>query len=189
MNIEPSSCEIHTHIDAPSSWVLRFADQVAAVGRVLDVACGAGRHARLFAQRGHHVDAVDRDIEALREASRSFPGITAIQADIEAGPWPFPGAHYDAVVVTNYLHRPLFPALLAAVEPGGLLIYETFALGNERYGRPAKAEFLLKPGELLNVVHGQFEVLAYESGYVDTPKPAMIQRIAARRILPPAAQR
>ncbi len=145
---------------------------------MLDVACGAGRHARFFAQRGHAVDAVDQDIDALANLP---PGIAVLQADIENGPWPFPGVRYAAVVVTNYLHRPLLPTLLAAVEPGGLLIYETFALGNEQYGRPSRAEFLLKPGELLDAVRGDFEVLAYESGYIDLPKPAMIQRIAARR--------
>ena len=176
----------HVGIDAVSSWVLRFADQVPAGGKVLDVACGAGRHARFFAQRGHAVDAVDKDIDALACLP---PGIAVLQADIETGPWPFPGASYAAVVLTNYLHRPLLPTLLAAVEHGGLLIYETFALGNERYGRPSRTEFLLRPGELLDVVRGEFEVLAYESGYIDLPKPAMIQRITARRTAPIAGGR
>ena len=173
--------QTHVGIDAVSPWVSRFADQVTAGGKVLDVACGTGRHARFFAQRGHTVDAVDRDIDALVNLP---PGIAVLQADIEAGPWPFAGASYAAVVVTNYLHRPLFPTLLAAVEPGGLLIYETFALGNEQYGRPSSAGFLLQPGELLDMVQGEFEVLAYESGYIDLPKPAMIQRITARRTVP-----
>ncbi len=145
------------------------------------MACGGGRHARLFAQRGHPVDAVDRNIGPGCATVAGSPAINWVQADIENGPWPFPGAQYAAVVVTNYLYRPLFPTLLASVASGGLLIYETFALGNERYGRPARPDFLLKPGELLESVRGILEVLAYENGYVDSPKAAIIQRIAARR--------
>ena len=188
MKPPPARHEPHLNIEAVSSWVLRFADQVATGGKVLDVACGAGRHALFFAQRGHPVDAVDRDIVLLSEvlmaqtAVEQPAALRLVQADIETGPWPFPDRLYAAVVVTNYLHRPLFPALLAAVEPGGLLVYETFALGNERYGRPSRAEFLLRPGELLEIVRGDFEVLAYESGPVAAPKPAIIQRIVAKRL-------
>ena len=174
----------HAPIDAASPWVLRFADHVVPGGKVLDVACGGGRHARFFADRGHHVDAVDRDIDQLSASLLTQPAdITPLQADIEAGPWPFSGVRYAAVIVTNYLHRPLFPALLAAVEPGGLLIYETFALGNGQHGRPSRAEFLLQPGELLDAVRADFEVLAYENGYVATPKAAVVQRVAARRLV------
>lgn len=175
--------DAHACLDPPSPWVVRFAAQVAAGGRVLDVACGAGRHARFFAQRGHAVDAVDRDLAAMTDLP---PGIRVLLADIEAGPWPRYGVHYAAVIVTNYLHRPLLPTLLAAVEVGGLLIYETFALGNERYGRPSRPEFLLLPGELLAAVREDFEVLAYENGLVDTPRTAVVQRIAARRTAPVA---
>ena len=145
---------------------------------MLDVACGGGRHARYFAAQGHPVQAVDRD-EATLNALRGVSGVMIACADLESGPWPFTGRTFDAVVVTNYLHRPLFPQLLDAVAPGGFLIYETFALGNARYGRPANANFLLKPGELLERVRGRLTVVAYEDLYVDLPKPAMVQRICA----------
>lgn len=160
---------------APSEWVVRFGRRVAAGGSVLDVACGSGRHVHWFADRGHAVDAVDRE----RPAKLS-PQIAFQQADIEAGPWPYAGMQFAAVIVTNYLHRPLMNHLLDAVAPGGWLIYETFAMGNERFGRPSRPEFLLRPGELLNVVANRLQVCAYEHGYVDLPKPAVIQRIAAQ---------
>ena len=163
---------------APSPWVLRFASLVASEGRVLDVACGAGRHARLFASLGHLVDAVDRDINGFVHVPKS---VRLLQADIESGPWPYMGEKFAGVVVTNYLYRPLITTLIGCVAPGGAFIYETFAAGNERYGRPARAEFLLQPGELLEVVRGQLRVLAFENIYVALPKPAMVQRIAAWR--------
>jgi SAM-dependent methyltransferase len=147
-------------------------------GSVLDVAAGAGRHTRLFAARGHPVTAVDRDIMSLRDLAHTPAEI--VEADLEDGsPWPLPKRRFAAVVVTNYLHRPLFPALLRAVAPGGLLLYETFAIGNERFGKPSNPDFLLKPGELLDVVRGKMRVLAYEDLEVTEPKPAMVQRIAA----------
>ncbi len=167
----------HVAVAEPSAWVQRWAPLVRAAGPVLDVACGGGRHALFFAARGHPVDAVDRDatlIAALALQTR----ITALCADIEGGPWPYAGRRYAAVVVTNYLYRPLFPALMAALAPGGVLIYETFAQGNEAYGRPANPDFLLQRGELLRVV-GEARVLAYEDLYVDEPKPAIVQRICA----------
>ena len=163
---------------APSPWVMRFALKVAKGGMVLDVACGAGRHARYFAEIGHAVAAVDSDISGFTDV----PAVVhVLQADIEAGPWPYPNEKFAGVVVTNYLHRPLMPTLLNSVAPGGVFIYETFAAGNEQYGRPSRPEFLLRPGELLEVVHGQLEVLAFEDLYVDSPKPANVQRIAAMR--------
>ena len=168
-----------SHLEsAPSPWVLRFASLVASEGRVLDVACGAGRHARFFASLGHRVDAVDRDINGFVHVPKS---VRLLQADIEAGPWPYMGEKFAGVVVTNYLHRPLITALIDSVAPGGALIYETFAAGNERYGRPSRAEFLLQPEELLEAVRGQLRVLAFEDIYVSFPKPAMVQRIAAQR--------
>ena len=163
---------------APSPWVLRFASLVANEGRVLDVACGAGRHARFFASLGHPVDAVDRDVSGFVNVPKS---VRLLQADIEAGPWPYIGEKFTGVVITNYLHRPLMATLIGCVAPGGAFIYETFAAGNERYGRPSRAEFLLQPGELLEAVRGQLRVLAFEDIYVDLPKSAMVQRIAARR--------
>lgn len=170
----------HHEITGPSAWVVRWAHRIPAAGRVLDVAAGSGRHARYFAARGHPVEAVDRD-PGLSSRLAGFAGIDATIADLENGPWPYEGAQFAGIVVTHYLHRPLFPRLLAALAPGGVLIYETFALGNERYGRPSNPDFLLRPGELLEVVGGQLRVLGYEDLVVSEPKPAAIQRICAVR--------
>jgi SAM-dependent methyltransferase len=169
----------HAAAPDPSPWVVRFAPLIRAHGSVLDVACGGGRHTRLLASLGHHVQAVDRDAAALATLA-AIPGVTTTCADIEASAWPFPGARYDAVVVTNYLHRPLLPTLVASLEAGGVLIYETFAEGNERYGRPSNPEFLLRPGELLRVAQG-LRVIAYEDVRIDRPQPALVQRICAVR--------
>ncbi|HZP85423.1 MAG TPA: class I SAM-dependent methyltransferase [Burkholderiales bacterium] len=163
----------------PSPWVRRFAALIRAGGRVLDVACGSGRHTRLLADAGFHVTALDRDREATQSLA-SLPGVRVLIADIESQSWPLEGERFDAVVVTNYLHRPLFASLLTAVDDAGLLIYETFARGNERYGRPTNPDFLLEPGELLVRV-APLRVLAYEDLYVDSPKPALVQRICAIR--------
>ncbi len=163
----------------PSGWVVRFAPFVPAGGTVLDVAAGAGRHARHFLSAGYRVVAIDRDTSKLADLA-GRDGIEIINADLESGaPWPLAGRRFAAVVVTNYLHRPLFPALVDAVEPGGILIYETFAVGNERFGKPSNPDFLLRPGELLDAVRGRLRVLAYEDLEVTEPRPAMIQRIAA----------
>jgi SAM-dependent methyltransferase len=150
--------------------------------QALDVACGNGRHARWFAQRGCTVDAVDRDATLATQ----FAGdarIRFLAADIEAGPWPYADRRFDAIVVTNYLHRPLWPALLAALAPAGLLIYETFAQGNAAFGKPSNPDFLLAPGELLRAC-ASLHVLGYEDGVVNVPKPARVQRICARRTDP-----
>ena len=160
---------------APSGWVIRFGQLVPATGRILDVACGGGRHAHWFAERGNLVDAVDRE-----ELPKPSPRIAFRQADIEASPWPYAGQRFAAVIVVNYLHRPLMKTLVEAVAPRGWLIYETFAAGNERFGRPSRQEFLLQPGELLEAVRDRLRVVAYEACYVDFPKPAMVQRIAAQ---------
>ena len=163
---------------APSPWVERFASFVPA-GTVLDVAAGGGRHSRLFLARGHRVVAVDRDVQALQAAV--CPALEILAFDLEAdAPPPFVGRRFAAVVVTNYLHRPLLPALVDAVTAGGLLLYETFALGNERFGKPSNPDFLLRPGELLDAVRGRLRVLAYEDLEIDAPRRAMVQRIAAR---------
>lgn len=167
----------HTEL-APSPWVLRFSSLIPARGHVLDLACGSGRHARFFALAGHAVDAVDIDLSGLRQMP---VGVHPLQADIEGMPWPYPNKKFSGVIVTNYLHRPLMPALIASIASGGALIYETFAAGNEKYGRPARADFLLQSGELLDAVRGHLQVIAYENIYVDSPKPAMVQRIAAVR--------
>jgi SAM-dependent methyltransferase len=170
---------MHSHSDlSPSPWVLRWASQIRPGGMVLDVAAGAGRHARLLASLGFEVDAVDRDATLFNDLPS---GIRLLQADIEGGPWPYAGRRFDGIVVTNYLHRPLLPLLVDSLEPGGMLIYETFARGNERFGKPSNPAFLLDPGELLEAVRGKLHVIAYEDLTVAEPKLAMVQRIAARR--------
>lgn len=167
-------------LQTPSAWVVRWSGLVPAGGRVLDIACGSGRHARFFAARWHPVEAVDRDPAKLEPLAR-VPGISTLCADLEKGPWPYAGQLFSGIVVTNYLHRPLFPHLLAALAKGGVLIYETFAAGNERYGRPSNPAFLLKPGELLEAVRGRLRVIAFEELDVSEPRPAAVQRICAIR--------
>lgn len=146
---------------------------------MLDLACGSGRHARLFAARECQVTAVDRD-PAFAIAFASEPNIQFIAADLENARWPLGELQFDVIVVTNYLHRPLFPALRAALAPGGLLIYETFAAGNAAFGKPSNLDYLLKPRELLDVFGADLRVLAFEDGFIARPKPAMVQRIAVR---------
>lgn len=170
----------HAQLAAPSAWVARFAPRVPAGASVLDLACGGGRHARLFAARGCRVEAVDRDAAALAQL-QGVARVTPVVADLEQETWPLAGRTFDAVVVTNYLYRPHFDALLDCVAPGGVLIYETFMAGNERFGKPSNPAFLLSPDELLQRVAGSFSVMAFEQGEVSTPKPAMVQRLCARR--------
>ena len=184
----------HAGQSAASSWVTRFAPLVPP-GEVLDLACGSGRHARLFAARGHAVLAVDRDATALEQlAAHGDTALTTLQFDLEANPlpfaaggvaataWPFAAARFAAIVVTNYLHRPLLPLIVASLAPGGLLIYETFARGNARFGKPSNPDFLLMPGELLRIAtKGGLAVVAFEEGVVSLPAPAVVQRICAMR--------
>jgi SAM-dependent methyltransferase len=167
-------------LQAPSEWVGRFAPLIVAAGRVADVACGHGRHARFLQQCGFSVTAIDRDAAAL-ETLRGLDRVEPVLADIESGPWPYAPGTFDGVVVTNYLWRPLLPHLVAALRAGGVLIYETFALGNEDYGRPANPDFLLRRNELLEWAMPPLEVVAFEQGLVARPKPAVIQRICAVR--------
>jgi SAM-dependent methyltransferase len=162
--------------ESPSSWVRRWSHLVPPGAAVLDVACGSGRHLRWFRERGHPVTGIDRAPEAVAAVKDLGE---ALQADLEGGPWPLPGRRFGAVVVTNYLWRPLFPALRESVAAGGVLIYETFASGNETVGRPARPEFLLQPGELLGLCQG-LRVVAFEDGFLDQP-PRFVQRIAAVR--------
>lgn len=170
---------MHAPTDKPSPWVRRFAAALPA-GEVLDLACGSGRHARLLAQLGHPVIAVDRDPQAL--AASAGPGITTLQHDLEGegARWPFEAGRFAGIVVTNYLHRPLMQDLANSLASGGVLIYETFALGNEAFGKPSNPAFLLRPGELLALAQeGGLTVLAYEDGVVNDPKPARVQRLCA----------
>lgn len=149
---------------------------------MLDVACGSGRHLRWLQSQGFAVTGVDRDaaaIEPLRDLGR------VIVADIENAPWPFDGETFDAVIVTNYLWRPLLPPIVTSLDVGGVLIYETFAAGNEAFGKPSNPDFLLQPGELLWAC-ATLQVVAYEDGLLDGP-PRRVQRIAARRQTPDAA--
>ncbi|MGF6772862.1 SAM-dependent methyltransferase [Paraburkholderia sp. GAS199] len=163
----------------PSRWVRHWAHLVAPGGAVLDVASGAGRHARFFASLGHPVMALDRDAAALATLADE-PRITTFTADIEGAPWPLPeSSTFAAIVVTNYLHRPLFPRLLDSLAPGGVLVYETFAKGNESVGKPSNPAFLLAPGELLEVVRGRLRVVAFQDGFLAQPRPAYVQRICA----------
>ncbi len=164
--------------EVPSPWVVRWAHLVRAGGTVLDLACGSGRHARFFAARGNAVTACDRDPAALAGLS-GFDGIVTQQADLEGGPWPFEPRQFDAVIVTNYLHRPLLPAIKGALVPAGVLIYETFLLGNERYGKPSNPQFLLERDELLAVFGRELVVVGYEQGRVNRGKAALIQRLCA----------
>ncbi len=172
--------------DAPSAWVARWTARLAAGTSALDVACGSGRHARLLAERGCRVTALDRD-PASAQALANEPNVEFVHADLEADTWPLPDRTFDAIVVTNYLHRPLFSALKRALAPGGLLVYETFAAGNAAFGRPSNPDYLLRPRELLDVFGTRLRVLAFEDGFVAQPKPAMVQRIAARKAKPHAA--
>jgi SAM-dependent methyltransferase len=169
--------------EPPSAWVRRWSHLVAARGLVLDVACGRGRHARWFYQRNHPVALVDRSQEAIDSIALPAPACEAVVADIENGPWPFSGRQFDAVVVTNYLWRPLMPTLLDSLAPGGVLIYETFTQGNETVGKPSRPEFLLHPGELLDICR-TLRVVAFEDGFEQGPQgqaPRFVQRIAAVR--------
>ena len=167
-----------------SPWVQRFAGLVPEGHRVLDVACGHGRHVRFFRALGYPVVAVDVDVSVLDDLAGDA-GVEIVRADLERDPWPFESRAFGGVVVTNYLFRPLLPRLIAAVAPGGALIYETFSRGNERIGRPRNPDFLLAPGELHEAVVPFLQVVAYEQGRELAPRPAVRQRIAAVNIFEP----
>ena len=175
------------HGDEPASaWVRRWSHLAPAGGSVLDVACGRGRHARWFHSLGHRVTALDRSAEALAAIGLPAERFETVLADIEGGPWPLAGRQFDAVVVTNYLWRPLLPTLLASLAPGGVLIYETFAAGNETVGKPSRPDFLLQPGELLQLCQ-PLRTVAYEDGFETAlagTTARFVQRIAAVRELP-----
>ncbi len=169
---------MHLTSDA-SPWIQRWAHLVPPGAQLLDLACGSGRHARFFAARGVQVDAVDRDAGAGARLA-GLDNVRFTLADLEGGPWPYAGRRFDAIVVTNYLHRPLLATLIDALAPAGVLLYETFAQGNARFGKPSNPDFLLAPGELLARCAG-LHVLAYEDGVIgeDMAQRARVQRICA----------
>lgn len=165
----------------PSPWVVRHAQSIVPGGRVLDLACGRGRHARLLAGRGHPVLAVDRDAAALASL-RGVAGVTVLDADLEGEGWPLAGAGFAGIVVTNYLWRPRLPDIVSLLAPGGVLIYETFMVGHEAYGKPSNPDFLLRPGELREVAAaGGLAELDFCEGFTVNPGPAVRQAICARR--------
>jgi len=185
---------------SPSPWIKRFYRDISAAGRVLDLACGGGRHVKLLLDSGYFVCALDRDISkvsALPEVAAAPMGrVEIIEADIEVDPWPFEDGPFedgpfedgsledgpfDGVIVCNYLHRPILPKLTSLLRPGGVLLYETFAQGNEAFGRPKNPDFLLQPGELL-CAFPKLHIIAYEHMVEGPPRPAVRQRIFARKI-------
>jgi len=179
------------HSLEPSAWIARFAHLVPGDARVLDLACGHGRHARFFAARGAAVLAVDRDADALASLA-GIPGVERRAVDLEAGGWPLGGERFDAIVVTNYLHRPLIAPMLAALAADGTLLYETFAAGNEAYGRPSNPAYLLERNELAEILLKRLTIVAFEQGRSSGQgRDAVVQRVAAvgaARAWPPALQ-
>jgi SAM-dependent methyltransferase len=163
---------------ALSPWIVRFGALVPVGARLLDLAAGHGRHARFFAARGVRVLAVDRDAAALASFA-SVPGIETRALDLETGAWPLAGERFDAIVAVNYLHRALFPHLLDALAEDGALLYETFAVGNEAYGKPSNPDFLLTRDELLRFARDRLTVVAFEQGVLEGEPPAVVQRLAA----------
>ncbi|MDN5869618.1 MAG: hypothetical protein L0H73_02685 [Nitrococcus sp.] len=179
MNEPPDHAATHKAI-APEAWVVRFAGKLPPGGRVLDLACGRGRHTHLILDHGHPVTAVDIDLSRL---TRQHPQLEAIEADLERGAWLLDGRRFAAVVVVNYLWRPILANIVGAVETGGVLVYTTFGRGQERFGKPTNPDFLLQPGELLEAVRGELTVHAYEYGEMPMPSGqiAVRQSIYARR--------
>ncbi|WP_101046947.1 class I SAM-dependent methyltransferase [Macromonas nakdongensis] len=177
----------HTSL-SPSDWVCRWThlipDQRPGGPRALDLACGHGRHSRWLVRQGCHVTAVDRDANALATLADLAPRVRTVAADVENGPWPLSGQAFDAVIVTNYLWRPLWPQILASLAPGGVLIYETFADGNATVGKPSRPDFLLQPGELLRLCAG-LRTVAYEDGFLTAPERFVQRIVAVRETLPP----
>ena len=164
-------------MSAPSPWVTENAHHIAPGGSVLNLACGAGRHTRWLVDQGFRVMGVDINIENMGDLM-AHENVAVLEADLENGHWPLGCGSFDAIIVTNYLHRPLFPHIMGALAENGVLIYETFMAGNEDYGRPANPDFLLQPDELQDLCK-RLDIVAYEQGYEDDPKPAMRQKIVA----------
>jgi SAM-dependent methyltransferase len=166
--------------DIASTWILKFAARLAPGARVLDLACGSGRHSKALAALGCEVDAVDRD-PSCEARLAAVPGVRFACLDLEAGQWPVEAGIYDAVVVCRYLYRPRLAALAGALRDGGLLLYETFAAGQEQFGRPTNPDYLLQPFELARTFAPLLHVLAFEDGVLPGPAPARVQRLCAIR--------
>lgn len=185
-----SATSSHLQMDRPSAWVERFAPLIPS-GEVLDLACGGGRHSRVLAGFGHAVLAVDRDRQALEASAGQGIKVEQIDLEQEGMIWPFEADRFAGIVVTNYLHRPLFPHLFRSLAWNGVLICETFAQGNEHFGKPSNPQFLLARGELLKMVvketNHDLHILAFEDGYTEIPKPAMVQRICVLKAVSDAA--
>ena len=164
----------------PSPWIKRFAGEIQPTSSVLDLACGSGRHSLLMLELGHSVVACDINLSGLG-ILKQRDKLELVEADLENAPWPFPERQFAAIIVTNYLYRPLFPQILAALAPGGLLLYETFAAGNEQFGRPLNPDYLLNRGELLSGILTGLTIIAYEDVTISEPRPAALQRVCAER--------
>ncbi len=171
------STDPHRKPTAPSPWVIEHAARIAPGADVLDLACGPGRHTRWLLDQGFRVMAVDINIAGLDDLT-GHPALATLEADLENGPWPLGNAEFGGVIVTNYLWRLLFPRIREAVAPGGVLIYETFAVGNEQYGKPSNPDFLLREGELMDWF-SDWQVVGFEQTYTEIHKPAIIQHICA----------
>ncbi len=174
---QPTSTDAHSGL-APSEWVIQWMSAITPRGLVLDFACGSGRHAASLASNGFRVLAIDLDCSRFTPVPK---GVEVREADLELGDWPLAGRQFDGVVVTNYLFRDRFESLLQCVAAGGVLIYETFAVGNELLGKPSNPDFLLLSDELLARTGEAFDVLGFEQGRIERPRPAVIQRLCARR--------
>jgi len=161
----------------PFKWVVTHAALIAPKGDVLDLACGNGRHTRFALDQGFRVMAIDINLTGVEDLL-DRTNLAVMETDLEEGFWPLGNAQFDGIIVTNYLHRPLFPHIVGALAPGGVLIYETFMAGNEAYGRPANPDFLLQPNELKDVCK-RLDIVAFEQGLEDDDKPAVKQKIVA----------
>ncbi len=162
----------------PSKWVIRWASLIQQGGRVLDLACGNGRHSIFLASLGFDVVAIDRDEQKLTNFSQ-FKKITPICSDLEKRPWPLSDDKFNGIIITNYLHRPLLPHIVRALDKPGVLIYETFGEGNEAFGKPTNKDFLLLRNELFNTLSETLHIVSFEQGYVVNPKKAIVQRVCA----------
>lgn len=163
----------------PSNWVKRFAKKIDKNGKVLDLACGQGRHTSLMLSLGYTTVAADINLSGI-DSLNKHKNLELMQVDLEQDPWPFEKKAFSGIIVTNYLHRPLFKNILSALTPNGILIYETFADGNQEYGHPQNANYLLKRGELILKVFPELTILAYEDLIVQKPRPAAVQRVCAQ---------